>query len=57
MLEQLLEYSFKKNCKINHCGLSDLQLVPCGIKMKSKVLEVCQKKNNLLPTVIFHPLN
>jgi hypothetical protein len=45
----------REKYKINSCGLSDLQIAPYGIKIKSEVPQVCQK-NNLLSTVIFRVL-
>jgi hypothetical protein len=49
----------KKNCKITHYSLPDLQLALSGIKMNSKIYDICQKKKkkNLLPIVKFCPLN
>ena len=46
---------FREKCKISPCGLLDLQLIPCGIKVNSKFLNVCQN-NNLTPTVKFRLL-
>jgi hypothetical protein len=47
----------KKKSKISPCGLANLQLASCGIKMNSKVTKVCKKyNNNLVHIVKFHPL-
>jgi hypothetical protein len=46
---------FREKYKISPCGLLDLQFTPCCIKTNLKVPVVC-KKNNLVPTVKFHPL-
>jgi hypothetical protein len=46
----------KEKYKISLRDLLDLQFTPCGIKTNSKVPAV-YKKNNLVPTVKFHPLN
>jgi hypothetical protein len=46
----------REKYKISLCGLLDLQFTHCGIKTNSKVLAV-YKKNNLVPTVKFHPLS
>jgi hypothetical protein len=35
----------REKCKISPCGLLDLQLTHCGIKMNSKVPDICQKNN------------
>jgi hypothetical protein len=45
--------SKKKKCKINSCGLPDLQLTLSGIKMNSEVPVVCQKYKSL-SSVKFH---
>jgi hypothetical protein len=50
-------YGKKKRSKISPCGLANLQLASCGIKMNSKVTKVCKKyNNNLVHIVKFHPL-
>jgi hypothetical protein len=48
-------YKIREKYKISPCGLLDLQFTSCGIKTNSKVPVIC-KKNNLVPTVKFHPL-
>jgi hypothetical protein len=37
----LLLLLLEKKCKISLCGLPDLQVAPCSIKMNSKVPRVC----------------
>jgi hypothetical protein len=51
----LVMFVFREKYKISPCGLLDLQFTLCGIETNSKVPVVC-KKNNLIPTVKFHPL-
>jgi hypothetical protein len=58
MKKHSIRYSYiteREKYKISPCGLLDLQFTPCGIKTNSKVHMIC-KKNNLVPTVKFHPL-
>jgi hypothetical protein len=37
----------EKNAKTSPCGLPDLQLASCSIKINSEVFGVCQKKKSL----------
>jgi hypothetical protein len=54
-MDKVIISKIKEKYKISPCGIPDLQFTLCSIKTNLKVLMAC-KKNNLIPTVKFHPL-